>query len=524
MRITVLCLVAVLLAAPVWAQAPAPATPEQAAGRQVRLQGPARVVFEQLGQLYGVRVRVDDALPHRPFELRLDGADFFTALRIACQLGSAFWVAQPDGSLLVAQDNAEMRARYQPPVERTYDLSGATPEELTEAVRLLREVLDMRSIRHDLRSNTITIKDTAPRLRVAEQLLAQVQEDPGEIWLEVVILAVDRNEAQRVGVLPPDQVVAVHLGAGGLALGDAATVGELIENIQFLIERGVLPRAVADAILQASLAAGEFALPPFILVGGGATTYATLLPGATLNMFRLSQVSRSARVLHLRAREGQPNTLFAGERFPITFTTFSSAFIPEILQDLIDAGQFIPPVPAVRYEELGVKLVVTPRLHPGNEVSLGFEFEDTGLTNVSFNGIPVLFNRQLQQQTRLKMGETLLIAGLQAHTTERIVTGTPGLSAIPILGHLFKRTEPRTQDTELILLMTPHLVHVPGRERLAMRILFIGTEQEFSPLGPAPAPPPAATPQPGQPQPPQPRPQPQPQPQQPRPQPPPPQN
>ena len=488
------------------------------------MQGPARVVFEQLGQLYGVRLRVDDAVPHRPFELRLDGADFFTALRIACQLGGAFWVAKPDGSILIAPDNAEMRARYQPPVERTYDLSGATPEELAEVVRLLREVLDMRSIRSDLRSNTITIRDTAPRLAVAERLLAQIREDPGEIWLEVVTLAVDRDEAQRLGVLPPDQVIAVHLGAGGLALGGASTVGELVRNIQFLIQQGVLPRAVADAILQASLAAGEFGLPPFILVGGGATTYAALLPGAVLNMFRLSQVSRSARVLHLRAREGQPNTLFVGERFPIIFTTFSSSFFPQVVHELIDQGLLIPPIPAMRYEELGIKLVVTPRLHAGNEVTLAFEIEDTGLTGRSFNDIPVLFNRQLAQRTRLKLGETLLIAGLQSHTNQIIVTGTPGLSAIPVLGHLFKRTEPHTQDTELILLMTPHLVRVPARERLAMRTLFIGTEQEFSPLGPAPAPapPPAAAPQPGQPQPPRPQPQPPPQPQQP-PQPPPPQ-
>jgi general secretion pathway protein D len=512
-------LLALAIAAPLVAQtaAPAPATPAQPhTGPQVRLQGPARVVFEQLGQLYGVKVRVDDALPHRPFELRLDGADFFTALRVACQLAGAFWVTQPEGSILVAQDNAEMRARYEPAVERAYDVSGATPEELTELVRMLREVLDMRSIRHDIRSNTITIKDTAPRLGVAEQLLAQLREDPGEIWLEVLILALDRQEAQRLGVLPPDQVIAVHLGAGGLALSDASTAADLVRNIQFLIEQGVLPRALSDAILQASLAAGEFTLPPFILIGGGATTYAALLPGAVLNLFRLSQVSRSSRVLHLRAREGQPNTLFVGERFPIIFTTFSSSFFPRIVQELIDQGLLIPPIPAMRYEELGVKLGVTPRLHSGNEVSLAFQFEDTGLTGRSFNDIPVLFNRQTEQQARLKMGETLLLTGLQFHMTEHIVTGTPGLSAIPVLGHLFKRTEPRTQDTELIMLMTPHLVHVPARERLAMRTLFIGTEQEFSPLGPAPAPPPAAAPRPTPPQPPQPpQPQPPPQPQQP---------
>jgi general secretion pathway protein D len=504
--------------APAQTQAPAPAPPQT--GRQVRLQGPARAVFEQLGQVYGVKVRVDDALPHRTFELRMDGADFITALRLACQIAGAFWVAQPDGSILVAQDNTELRARYDPPLERTYDVSGATPEELTELVRLLREVLDMRTIRHDIRSNTLTLKDTAPRLRVAEELLAQIREEPGEIWLEVLVLSVNRDDAQRLGVLPPDQVTAVHLGAGGLALGEGATPADIIRNIQFLITQGVLPQAVTDAILQASLAAGELALPPFIVFGGGATTYAALLPGAVLNMFQLSQVTESARMLHLRAREGVPNTIFIGERFPIAFTTFSSIVVPDI--PIPDPTLLGPVTPAVQYQELGIKLVVTPRVHAGaREVTLAFQLEDSGLSGQSFSGIPALFNRQLEQQTRLKMGETLLISGLQSHTKQVTVIGTPGLSSIPILGHLFKRTEPRTMNTELILLMTPHLVHTPARDRLAMRTLFIGTEQEFSPLGPTPGtPPPAAaparpTPQP-QPQPPQPQPQ-QPPPQQPQP-------
>lgn len=526
-------LLAAALALPAAAQAPPPAAPARSAqqppgGQQVRLQGAARVVLEQLGRQYGVKVRVDESVPHRTFELRLDGADFYTALRIASQISGAFWVRQPDGSLLVLPDNKEMRERYEPPVERSYDLSGATPEELAEAVRLLRELLDMRSIRSDLRSNTITIRDTEPRLAVAKQLLAQIREDPGEIWLEVLILAVDRNEAQRLGVLPPDQAIAVHLGAGALALDDASTVSDLLANIQFLIQQGVLPRAVADAILQASLASGGLAVPPFIVFGGGATTYAALLPGAVLNMFQLSQVSRSARVLHLRAREGVPNTLFVGDRFPIVFASFSSVVVPDVPIP-VDPALLAPPAPAVRYEELGTKLVATPRLHAGGrEVTLLLEFEDSGLTGRTINQLPVLFNRQLEQQARLQMGETLLISGLQSHDTQLIVTGTPGLSSLPILGHLFKRTEPRQQDTEVILLLTPHLVHVPARDRLAMRTLFIGTEQEFSPLGAAPAPPPAAaparpaTPQP-QPQPPQPQ-QPPPQPQQPQqPYPPPPQ-
>ena len=158
-------------------------------------------------------------------------------------------------------------------------------------------------------------------------------------------------------------------------------------------------------------------------------------------------------------------------------------------------------------------------------MTLVLKLEDKQVSGQTANGLVIIANRLVEQQVRLKEGEALLIAGIQSHTTEYTITGTPGLSALPVIGHLFKRTEPHTQNIELVVLLTPHIVRLPGRERIAMRTLPVGTEREFSPQGPAPAeappPPPAAPtppiqPQPGQPQPPRPQP--------PQPQPPPPQN
>ncbi|MBI2955737.1 MAG: hypothetical protein HYY26_00355 [Acidobacteria bacterium] len=506
-----------LSAVPAVAQGELPATPVRA----VRLQGIPSVVFPRLGQLYGVRLRVEPGLPPRSLQLRLDDVDFATALRLATELSGTFWALDPDGTVVIAPDTPEMRVRYERLEERTFALPGRTTEELTEAMRVLRELLEMRRIRPDPRSNTLSVRDTPRRLDLAQQLLAQLYYDPGEVWLEVVLLEVDREKAQRLGVLPPDQVIAVHLGAGALALSGAASLDQLLDNLRFLFEQGLLPRAITDAILRSLLAGGALdpnalTLPPFILVGGGGTTYATLLPGATLNLFHLARVTRSSRRLHLRARDGEEATLFVGERFPVAFTTFSSIFIPEIVQELIRRGLFVPPVPAIRYEELGINLRVRPRLHGSREVSLALKLEQKALTGQSFNAIPVIANRTLEQQVRLRTGETLLLAGLQREELEEVRTGTPLLSSVPVLGHLFRRTVPNRRTTELILLITPHLVRLPAAERAALRPLYLGTEKDVAPpaLAPAFAPPtpPEAPPQPPTPQPPTPQPQPPPQP------------
>ncbi len=462
--------------------------------RPVRLEGPAPAVFEELGNLYGIELQVDPDLPRQPLELRLEETDFASALRIATRLAGAFWVARPDGALLVVPDTPEKRQAYQPQVLRTFHLPGRSPEELTEAVRLLREVLEMRLLRSDPRSGTLTLRDTPFRLQVAEQLLAQLAQKPAEVWLDVVVLEVDRERALTLGLLPPDQIVIVHLGAGALA---ARQADSLLDVIQFLLQRGLLPEALSSQV-SIDFATGQVTLPPFVLFGGGETTFAANFPNVELNFREVRRVFRSVRRFQLRARDNQEATLFAGELFPVIFTTFSSSFIPEIVQELQRQGLFIPPVPAIRMEELGTRVTATPRVHSPREISLHLQVKQKALTGEDLNGIPILSNRALEQHVRLRQGETLLLGGLRTRTRELIRTQTPLLGSIPLIGHLFKRTQPRTSTTELLILVTPRLVVLPEPQRAALPSIYIGTESDFAPVstGPTPAPLPPTPPQP----------------------------
>ncbi|MEE9235599.1 MAG: hypothetical protein V3U28_09200, partial [Candidatus Acidoferrales bacterium] len=110
----------------------------------------------------------------------------------------------------------------------------------------------------------------------------------------------------------------------------------------------------------------------------------------------------------------------------------------------------------------------------------------------------ILSNRALEQHVRLRQGETLLLGGLRTRTRELIRTQTPLLGAVPLIGHLFKRTQPRTSTTELLILVTPRLVVLPEPQRAALPPLYIGTESDFAPVstGPTPAPLPPTPPQP----------------------------
>lgn len=490
-RLAAGCVFAVLLCLPLAGRAgSAGELPQTAPRAELSLRGPAGAVFQQLGQLYGIRVKVEEEFPRQVIRLSLKEVDFSEALRAAAGLARAFWVVQEDGTVLVAEDTPEKRARFEPMVLKTFVLPGLTAEQLDENVRLLREVLEMRRVQLDARSYTITVRDTPYRVAVAERLLSQLPIDPGEVMVEALLLEVDRERALELGLVSPDPIILVHLGAGALAVQEGDSIVDIIE---FLLRQGLLPEAVTQSALGSALGSGALdpsalagLLPPFAVIGGGGTSFALNLPDFELRMSQLSRVTKSWRRLSLRARAGEEASLFIGERFPIIFGTFSTIFVPAIIQELIRRGQFTPPVPAISFEELGVRLTVTPRIHPGREVSLSLKLDQKALSGQSLNDIPVLASRLVEQQARLRDGESLLVAGLRRDTSERSRIELPGLGSAPVIGPLFGRNSPRTQTTELIILLRPRIVRMPAREYLALRTLYVGTEQDFAPVGKGP--------------------------------------
>jgi len=486
----------------------APLPPIETKRLDLRLRGDAHTVFTRLGELYGVRILLDDQFPRPPLTLRIDQADLPTALRIATQAANAFWTELDDRTILIAANTPEKHRQYEPQIVQTFSLPGATPEELAEAVRLLRELFDMRQIQADTRTNTFTVRDTPGRLALASQLLAQLSQDRGEVLVDVLLLEVDRERARKLGLLPPQQATVIHLGTALANLGD---LGSILDTLRRLIESGVLPGDLFGVSLQTILAAlaadpslSQVSLPPFILFGGGATTFAANLPGASLNLFSLARVTHSMRRVTLRARHAREASIFVGEQFPIVFATFSSLFFPPEVLELIRRGLFVPPVPAVRYEDLGLKITAEPYLHGGNELTLRFKLDLRALTGQTINAIPVISKREIEQTVRLQVNQMLIISGVRSETQGQTHVGTPGLSSPPVLDHVFGRRDRETRETELLILLTPRVVRAPATDLADFRTLYVGTESRFSPFGPAPPPPqppPSQRPAPPQPQP-----------------------
>ncbi|WP_237220121.1 type II and III secretion system protein family protein [Sinorhizobium medicae] len=147
---------------------------------------------------------------------------------------------------------------------------------------------------------------------------------------------------------------------------------------------------------------------------------------------------------NLIARSGEPSSFLAGGEFPIPVSE--------------DDGQI-----AVSYKKFGVGLDFTPTVLSDGLIALDIEPEVSAIDNtasyrVGNISIPGFSVRRARTSVDLKSGQSFMIAGLLQSENNLITQRVPGLGQLPILGALFSSKAYQRRETDLVIIVTPHLV------------------------------------------------------------------
>ena len=293
------------------------------AGKQnLDLRGDTKTVYEQLGQLFGVKVTFDPELPARTVKLRLDDVDFDTALKVLSTETSTFSRPLTSNMLMVAQDTAEKRRQFEAQAQQSFVLpASVTTEDMTELVRVLREMTGATHVTLDAQSRSITIRDTPQRLALAGELIQQAEKARGEVLLEIEILEVDRNEAHTLGLLPPSTAQLIPLTPSVISqLSQVQDVSELITLLASIFGNGGSAASTSTSL--SSL------IPPLVLLGGGKTTFLLTLPAEAAQFSEALTLVHSGNQVLLRAQDGKPASFFVGDRYPVTLSLLSGSLGP----------------------------------------------------------------------------------------------------------------------------------------------------------------------------------------------------
>ena len=150
--------------------------------------------------------------------------------------------------------------------------------------------------------------------------------------------------------------------------------------------------------------------------------------------------------------------------------------------------------PSAEYEDLGLKIKATPRLHDDDEVTLQLQFDIKSLTGSSINGIPILSNRNIEQTIRLRENETSIVSGIIQSNKMGSTSGLPWTSTAPGVGVLTGENNLNNQNTELLILVTPRALRLPPHDVPAV---YAGRGEPSTPPSGPPAPAPGVAQPPG---------------------------
>src|SRR5262249_19005466 len=153
------------------------------------------------------------------------------------------------------------------------------------------------------------------------------------------------------------------------------------------------------------------------------------------------------------------------------------------------------------YIDVGVNMKINPRVHDNGEVSMHIELDISSVTGqVNLGGIsqPIIGQRKVTQDIRLKEGQVQILAGLTKSQDSKTKTGVPGLAAIPLVGRLFTGESVDRERQDLMIALIPHIVRRPEFTAENLRGIMVGNQQtthlSVGRRAPAPAEPPAAGP------------------------------
>src|SRR5437660_366425 len=203
-----------------------------------------------------------------------------------------------------------------------------------------------------------------------------------------------------------------------------------------------------------------------------------------------TEVARTLAKPQLRGTEGQKLTLNLGQDIPVIQTVFGAAA----------AGGFATiPQSSYSYRTVGVNLEMTPRVTYEGEIVLVMSIENSALgqnIDVAGQSVPSFTSRKVTTTLRLREGEANLLAGLIRQDNVHNLSGLPGLIHLPLLKQLFANNDNTDQDTDIVMLITPHIVRTHDLTAEDLGSIYIGTQQNVGLSGPPPliAPQPEAPP------------------------------
>lgn len=391
------------------------------------LRGSSRNLFEQVSHAYGLDVVFDGEYVDKPsIRFQLDDVDYREALHALMAATGTFIVPISGHLFMVVQDTPQKRVS----IENTVSMEIPIPEAVSlqdaqELARSVQQLMELQRFYVNGANRTVYFRDKVSKAVPAVQVLEQLLFHRPQVSIEMEFMTVAKNSNLTFGIPLPNQTA--------VTFGQAATA--TLKSLPTLFSSAQTFFGVA--VLSAQLL-------------------------ATMDHSESTTILRS----EVHSVDGQPATFHVGDKYPIETAGFNFG---------VPAGTNTGFAPSFTFEDLGLVLKVTPKIHGTEEVTLEIDAEFKLLGGGSINGIPIISNKKFNSRVRLKFEEWAAVSGLMSTSQAKTISGVAGLIGIPIVGPLLSNNTRDDSKSDTLLLIKPRLLSLPPTEAVT-RPIFVGPD------------------------------------------------
>jgi general secretion pathway protein D len=288
----------------------------------------------------------------------------------------------------------------------------------------------------DESTNSLVVLATARDYNMIKEVLRQIDVVPRQVLIETIIAEIGLNNDLQFGV-----EWAIASGGINRVLGDQETGETPDEGRRAVNSNSISNNSLIDAAKRGAK-----------IGGGGIFSFITDRDDFLVLINALASRSqvRSLSTPHVIAADNREAHILIGEEIPILSST---------QQSLIggDADRLLS---SVQYRDTGKILTILPQINSAGLVNMEIrqEVSAVGVSVFGNTNSPSFTSREAETTVVVQDGESVLIGGIIDDQIQRVRSGVPFLMDVPVLGRIFRTESDQVDRTELIVLITPHVI------------------------------------------------------------------
>ncbi len=399
----------------------------------------------------GINIIFDRDYVDRPFTIDVDGLTLEQALQQLLTANTLFYKVLNERTIVVAADSIQKRAQYEDQIIQTFYISNA---DVTELQQMLQQLVGQavggaaNTIRPVIwpgkTANTITVRGTSAVVAIIERIIEANDKPRAELVVDVEILEINRSRAKQYGLNLSNYSLGFNLSPE--AAPSTSGTGGQGTSTSGLFNLNTISRGISMA---------DFYLA---------------VPSAVVNFLESDSETKVVAKPQLRGQEGKDLTLNLGDSVPVPSTVYTP---------IVGGGTGINPLTSFTYKDVGVNVrLKAPRVTYAGDIILDLEVESSNLgsdVNIAGQNLPSFGTRKVTTTLRLRDGESNLLAGLLREDERRSLSGFPGAIHTPVLKQLFSANDNTIAQTDIVMLLTPHIVRTHQLTERDLQPIYIGT-------------------------------------------------